>query len=172
MTEDAIQFEAGLLSTRAEVVPLWLVVDVDIVQSVTQKARSVGDVRVHLAPGSERFGQTRIVLESIRDPRAVRDLIAARANDLRMRFASQAHQLDIEKRTAGASSVNVGAPVITTNVGAPALPPEPPASELPVASTSANQVLLDQLRQLGELRDAGVLSEDEFQEQKARFLAG
>jgi hypothetical protein len=32
--------------------------------------------------------------------------------------------------------------------------------------------LLDKLKQLGELRDSGVLSDDEFQAQKARLLAG
>jgi Short C-terminal domain/Bacterial PH domain len=178
VTEDAIQFEAGLVSTRAEVVPLWIVVDVDITQSVTQKARGVGDVRVRLEKGAERFGQERVVLESIKEPRNVRDLIAARANDLRTKFASHAHNLDIEKRSAGAGSINVGAPVITTNVAAAPQAPvgTSPVPELapPVATptTSANQALLDQLRQLGELRDAGILSDEEFQTQKQRFLDG
>lgn len=31
---------------------------------------------------------------------------------------------------------------------------------------------IDQLRQLGELRDQGVLTEEEFAQQKARLLAG
>jgi hypothetical protein len=32
--------------------------------------------------------------------------------------------------------------------------------------------LLDKLKQLGELRDSGVLTEAEFADQKARLLAG
>ena len=32
--------------------------------------------------------------------------------------------------------------------------------------------MLDQLKQLGELKDAGVLTEQEFGAQKARILAG
>lgn len=43
-----------------------------------------------------------------------------------------------------------------------------PAGAPPVSDT--NEVLA-QLKQLGELRDAGVLTDDEFQTQKARILA-
>src|SRR5215211_2160439 len=39
VTQDAVHFEAGLLSTKAEMIPLWTVVDVDLAQSMTQKAR-------------------------------------------------------------------------------------------------------------------------------------
>ena len=47
--------------------------------------------------------------------------------------------------------------------------PPPPAA----AATSGNDTneLLAQLKQLGELRDAGVLTDHEFQAQKARILA-
>jgi hypothetical protein len=47
--------------------------------------------------------------------------------------------------------------------------PPPPAA----AATSGNDTneLLAQLKQLGELRDAGVLTDNEFQAQKARILA-
>jgi hypothetical protein len=37
---------------------------------------------------------------------------------------------------------------------------------------SQPDALLDKLEQLGELRDAGVLTEEEFEAQKARLLAG
>jgi hypothetical protein len=167
VTEDAIRFEAGLVSTKAEIVPLWTVVDVDLAQSITQKARGVGDVTVHLEEAvASRFGQDKVVLESIKDPRAVRDLIAARANDLRMQFAEREHRLEVEKRTAAAGSINVGVSTLQP------LPQSVPSAPVESAAPHANQVLIDQLRQLGELRDAGVLSEEEFQEQKARMLHG
>ena len=45
----------------------------------------------------------------------------------------------------------------------PAAPPPPPQD---------TGVDLGKLQQLGELRDSGVLTEEEFQAQKARILAG
>jgi hypothetical protein len=44
-----------------------------------------------------------------------------------------------------------------------------PAEAAPAASTSS---MLDQLTQLGELKTAGVLTDQEFETQKARILAG
>ncbi len=46
-----------------------------------------------------------------------------------------------------------------------AAPPPPP----PPADTGVD---LEKLQQLGELRDSGVLTEEEFQAQKARILGG
>ena len=45
--------------------------------------------------------------------------------------------------------------------------PPPPAP----AASSGRDEMLDQLRQLGELRDQGVLTDEEFAAQKARILA-
>ena len=55
-----------------------------------------------------------------------------------------------------------------TSAGSAPQPPPPAA-----AATSGNDTneLLAQLKQLGELRDAGVLTDNEFQAQKARILA-
>jgi hypothetical protein len=56
---------------------------------------------------------------------------------------------------------------------------EAPAQEAPVQappaapqSTAGGASMLDQLKQLGELKDQGVLTEQEFTEQKAKLLAG
>ena len=46
--------------------------------------------------------------------------------------------------------------------------PPPPAA----APAAAEDDTLEQLKKLGELRDAGVLTEAEFQVQKERLLAG
>jgi hypothetical protein len=51
-------------------------------------------------------------------------------------------------------------------VAAPAPASAPPAA--PVGS----QALIDQLTQLGQLRDSGVLTPEEFEAQKQRLLAG
>ena len=47
-------------------------------------------------------------------------------------------------------------------------PPPPP--EQPAAPAESD--MLTQLQQLGQLRDAGVLTEEEFAAQKAKILAG
>lgn len=44
--------------------------------------------------------------------------------------------------------------------------------QVPEQRSAPASEMLDQLKQLGELRDSGVLTEQEFAEQKARILAG
>jgi Short C-terminal domain len=54
-----------------------------------------------------------------------------------------------------------------------AAPPPPPPPEPPAQPAAASQGdMLDALQKLGELKSAGVLTEAEFQAQKARILAG
>jgi hypothetical protein len=48
-------------------------------------------------------------------------------------------------------------------------PPPPPAPAAPAADDMTNKI--DQLKQLGELKAQGVLTEAEFEEQKRRLLA-
>lgn len=48
----------------------------------------------------------------------------------------------------------------------------PPAAQPAPAAAPATDDLLTQLQKLGQLRDAGVLTEEEFAVQKARILAG
>ena len=52
---------------------------------------------------------------------------------------------------------------------APPPPPQPAPAE-PAAASQGD--MLDALQKLGELKSAGVLTEAEFQAQKARILAG
>ena len=52
-------------------------------------------------------------------------------------------------------------------------PPPPPPPAPPAQPAAASQGdMLDSLQKLGELKSAGVLTEAEFQAQKARILAG
>ncbi|WP_030317175.1 SHOCT domain-containing protein [Streptomyces flavochromogenes] len=54
-----------------------------------------------------------------------------------------------------------------------AAPPPPPAdAPAPPAAGSDMTSKIDQLKQLGELRDQGVLTDSEFEEQKRRILQG
>ncbi|CAA9287379.1 MAG: hypothetical protein AVDCRST_MAG54-4150 [uncultured Actinomycetospora sp.] len=58
---------------------------------------------------------------------------------------------------------------------APAPPPQyapPPPPPPPGAGSGGQDQVIDQLRQLGELRTAGVLTDQEFADQKRRILGG
>jgi hypothetical protein len=51
-------------------------------------------------------------------------------------------------------------------------PPPQPAPAAPAPAGGGTDAMIDQLKQLGELKAAGVLTEAEFEVQKARILAG
>lgn len=59
----------------------------------------------------------------------------------------------------------------------PPPPPPPPAPAVqapvaaPVAAPADMSAQMDLLRQLGELRDSGILSDEEFEAKKAKILA-
>jgi hypothetical protein len=53
--------------------------------------------------------------------------------------------------------------------GAAAAPPPP---EPPAASPAFDPDVIDQLKRLAELRDQGILTEEEFSAQKAKLLGG
>jgi hypothetical protein len=50
-------------------------------------------------------------------------------------------------------------------------PPSPPPAQPPAGPTSANVSIPDQISKLAELRDKGILTEDEFATKKAELLA-
>jgi hypothetical protein len=51
-------------------------------------------------------------------------------------------------------------------------PQEAPAPAAPAPAGGGDGSMLDQLKQLGELKDQGILTEEEFAAQKAKLLAG
>lgn len=55
-------------------------------------------------------------------------------------------------------------------MAAPQAPPPPPPAAAPAATSESDK--LAQLKELGELKAAGVLTEEEFAAQKAKILAG
>jgi hypothetical protein len=72
LTSKYLYFDAGLISTTSEQVPLWAVRDIDVKQSLLQKARGVGDVVVHVQH-SDYTGRERVDLRDIEGPADVRD---------------------------------------------------------------------------------------------------
>jgi hypothetical protein len=173
ITRDRVWIESGLLGTRTESVPLWAIRDMDIRQAVWQRGKDVGDVVLNLEDpaygasqdmfnlsGAPEHGTTsgQVVLDNIDNPQGVYDILAPLVSEARHNktIERQSQYLHVNPGMAGAA---FGAP--PTMPAAPAPPPAAGAGDL-----------VEQLRKLGELRDAGILTEEEFATQKAKLLAG
>jgi uncharacterized Zn finger protein (UPF0148 family) len=74
LTNRALYFSKGVLTTNSEQVPLWAVRDIDVKQNLLQKRRGVGDVNVPVQH-SDYTGRAFVSLESIEDPAMIRDLL-------------------------------------------------------------------------------------------------
>ena len=153
ITRDQIYFDLGMLSSNAEQVPMWAVRDIDLKQSPTQKARGIGDLAISVQH-SDYTGRPVVVLESIDDPRAVRDLLNGAAETARR---------DLQSRSATQTIQYVG-----STPGSPVF--QGPAEGTPKPSAVSHALIADELKKLAELRDLGVLTDDEFATQKARLL--
>jgi hypothetical protein len=160
LTEDAVLFEAGVMTTRAETIPLHAVMDVDLNQSMTQKARGVADLTLRIDPrAAAQYGQRSLVLRSIKDARTVKDLITRQANTVRAYWNNHAHERALEQQRAGASQF-----------GALQQPQQP--APIPTQAATASDVdLMSKLKELAEMKSAGTLTDDEFTAAKAQLLA-
>lgn len=157
LTTEALYFASGVLSSREEVIPLWAIVDADVTQSMTQKPRHVSDLILKLDPAFiANFGQSRVVVRSIKDARDVRDLMLRQANEVRMHWRNLEHQRSVETATAGAANIVMGAPA---------------AAQAAAAPQRQEPDFMTHLAKLGEMRAAGLLTEDEFTAAKAKLLA-
>lgn len=150
LTAHYLYFEKGTLRTDSQQVPVSALLDVDVRQSMTQKARGVGTVVVHIQR------PTRVELVALEDipnfregQRAINDTAHA------ARLAIQRNQNTM--RYEGIPPMQHGS---SRDVSEPA-PAQPSSSVDPI----------DQLQRLGQLRDAGVLTEDEFQTKKSEILS-
>jgi len=137
-----LYFESGLITTNSQQVPLAQVRDVDVKQSMTQKARGLGDVIVHVTTQPAP-----VVMESVKDPKQVRDIV--------------------NRATAEARAYHQRQQTTQYHQGGMPVYQQPPGAQ-PAAATGGG--LVEQLKELAALRDAGVLTEDEFAAQKARIL--
>jgi hypothetical protein len=172
ITKDRVWTESGLLGTRTESVPLWAIKDMDVRQAVWQRGTDIGDVVLNLEDSSYGAGpgmtdlsgdvegttSGQVVLDNIENPYAVLGILSPLISEARSKktIERQSQYLHLNPGTAGAA---FGGP--TMPVPAPAAPPPPAAPQLD---------LPDQLRKLADLRDAGILTEDEFAAQKAKLL--
>jgi len=143
LTNLYLYFEKGLLRTDAQQVPIADVGDVDVKQTMTQKARSVGDVVIKIhRPG--RADET-VTIEAVTKPRDVQRVI----NDTA--FAARA----VRQQATNTHTYTGGNPI-----------PSSPAPSVPTGDDP-----IAQIRKLGELRDAGILSDEEFTAKKTDILS-
>jgi hypothetical protein len=159
ITADRIWIESGLLGSRTESIPMWAVKDMDVRQAVWQRGKDVGDVVLNLEDPSYGAGQDmfnvsggelgrtsgQTVLDNIPGPYAVLDLLAPLVSEARQKKTVERQSQYVHMMT-------------------------PPAYAAPPAAAPPQTDVVEQLRRLGELRDAGVLTEEEFAAQKAKLL--
>lgn len=173
----------GALRTNAQQVPIAGVVDVDLRQSMTQKARGVYTVLVHAIHDGRR---ETIRIEDIRDGSNAQQAINQTARDARLMLEHRTihieglrHQVTSTVRQEIAYEGLPGSvsgmmptqavPFIQASSQYNS-PTETPAEIVVEAIEGHGADPLAQLRELGSLRDGGILTEDEFAAKKAEIL--
>ena len=156
LTEDALLFAAGLVSSHEEALPLWAVRDVDLHPSMTQRARGVADLTLKVDDAAAHAcGQAVLVMKSVHDAKKVQELILDHANQVRSYWNQRRHDTDIERQRAGATNIVASAP----------------STAGPAASTGSGDDFTAKMSKLTEMKLQGVLTDDEFAAAKARLIA-
>jgi hypothetical protein len=152
ITTDRVWIESGLLGTRTESVPLWSIKDMDVRQAVWQRGNDIGDVVLDLEDPTYGTNTDTLNLsgnvEGTTSGQVVLDNIESpfAVLDILSPLISEARSKKTIERQSQYLHVN------------PGMAAEPQLD------------LADQLRKLADLRDAGILTEDEFAAQKAKLL--
>lgn len=161
LTAHYLFFEKGALRTDSQQVPISAVVDVDVRQSMTQKARGVFSVLVHV---QRTHGIEIVTMEDIPDGREAQRIINDTAHQARL--AIQRNQNTHRHENTHL----VGHVGQVPGVQIPGVPTQGLPTQPVQAIEAAAPDPIDQLRRLGELRDAGIVTEEEFAAKKAEVL--
>lgn len=153
LTDKYLFFEKGMLSTKAQQIPIHELHDVDAKQSMSQKARGVGTITISVHRSS---GVEVVHLEDIPNFREGVQKINKAAHAERERIQTRANTQTFQH--SGTGPVHPSAP--PAGAPAPAAAPAAPAGDP-----------IEQLERLGKLRDAGVVSPEEFETKKAELLS-
>lgn len=163
LTTSWLYFEQGRLTTRAQQVPIGDVWDVDVTQSLSQKARSVGTVILWVARPQ---GRERVVMEDLPDfrhaQRVITDaaLAARHFHESRRATLANTHRYELQQ---GASP----GPIVA---GLQAVPSPAPLGSEPEQQALSGASLTNRLRQLAEMREQGLITQEEFDGKKAEIL--
>lgn len=151
-------FEKGGLRTDSQQVPLAYVTDVDANQSMQQKVRQVGTLRVHVQRGG---GVETVLLEDLPDFREGVRIINELAHNARM----------YEQRAQNTQTVNYQGQPFQQGPPPQQMPQhQAPPQQPPVPQQSPADAVFAQLEKLGEMKDKGWISDEEFQAKKTELL--
>lgn len=89
LTNRAIYFREGVVTTTTQQVPLWAVRDIDVSEGMLQRSRGVGNVTVFVEH-SDYTGRNTVVLADVEEPGRIGQLINQHAQ--RERLAYQQRQ--------------------------------------------------------------------------------
>lgn len=142
LTPITLTFEKGTLSLNSQQIATHEIHDVDVMQTITQKARSVGTITLTAVRAG---GRERVVLDDVPDFREG----AAKINEV-AHWARDAH---LRKQQTQTVNYTGGAP----HLGAPAAVP-------------ASNGLNDELARLAGFREQGILTDEEFTAAKRKLL--
>lgn len=149
LTAHYLYFERGTLRTDSQQVPVSALHDIDVRQSMSQKARGVGTVVVHINRGSHMEFVQLVDVPNFREGQHAINDAATKA-----RLVLQQRQSTSTIRYEGVHPAN----------------PEASASGASPGRHEAGPDYIEQIEQLAKLRDNGILSEEEFAAKKADIL--
>lgn len=188
LTTHYLYYETGgITGTKRQQIPLLDIRDVDVAQTIIQKTQRVGNVLVHITR-PDGLPET-ATLDWVADPIAVRDLINRAIHDMRVLVHSRqinetkdvgVHRFDTTGGTRWAPGTPVpplpapgqqpAPPILGPVQPAAALPPVPADSAAGDTRAQTPEQVMALLKQLGELRDAGVVTPEEFEAKKKELL--
>lgn len=143
ITTEYVYIDSGVLKTTSEQIPMWSVRDVDFKQSMMQKARGVGSISIR-CQHDDFTGKSSVVLEDIDGGRELRDLINEHAHTARLEYQKRAQTQHVNYQGANA----------------PIGVPQDGAVEDPMV----------RLEKLAEMREKGILTDEEFAAEKKKLL--
>jgi hypothetical protein len=149
LTAHYLYFERGTLKTDSQQVPVSALHDIDVRQTMSQKARNVGTIVVHINRGNRMEIVQLVDIPNFREGQAAindaahtaRAILQQRQNTSTVRYEGT-HPVAASIQSAAAAGAD-----------------QPTAPDY-----------IEQLEQLAKLRDNGILSEEEFSMKKADIL--
>jgi hypothetical protein len=183
LTPEYLYFEKGTLKTAAQQVYTADIGNVEVKQSMTQKARGVYTLVVHvngrmpvpMEDIQDGGSAQRIINETSYKARLIREHRAIHIDGLRHQATNTTRQEIAYDGTLPGFAPATPVPGLPPTGAIPALAPVQATGEAEIVDAVViEQPTFDpiaQLKELGGLRDAGILTEDEFATKKAEILS-
>lgn len=147
VTQEFLVFEKGTISTKSQQIRMREIHDVDAKQSMSQKARGVGTITLHVIRST---GNETVLLEDIPNFREGVEIINRLSDEARHRHTANQNT----------SHVNYS--------GAPVVPAQPAPVAAPVAAGGMD--LNAELARLATFHQQGILTDEEFSAGKRQLL--